>query len=180
MFLNSFPLYAITIYSISKIKDATNRLMLKYSTEYLCTNICSLTSLTKILYMHVSLNVCFSIRLVITRYHQMTTIVNSIKNFYVSMWVWVYLSMSLFIFAYMCYMCASVLVIFCDKILPIQTSSKQLWMTCPYKTINQPTEKGANKLTNKAIHSAEVWKLTSSAGKPKQKVVKLKSLKQFL
>ena len=119
--------------------------------------------------MHVSLNVCFSIRLVITRYYQMTTIVNSRKNFYVSMWVWVYLSMSLFIFAYMCYMCASVLVIFCDKILPTQTSSKQLWMTCGYKTINQPTEKAANKLTNKAIHSAEVWKLTSSAGKPKQK-----------
>ena len=86
--------------------------------------------------------------------------------------MWVYLSMSLFIFAYMCYMCASVLVVLCDKILPTQTLRKQLWMTCGYKTINQPTEKAANKLTNKTIHSAEVWKMkgvTSSAGKPKQK-----------
>ena len=125
--------------------------------------------MTKILHMHVSLNVCFTTRLVITRHYRMTTTVYSTKSICVSMWVWVYLSMSLFIFTYMCYMCASVLVIFCDKILPTQTSSKHLWMTCGYKTINQLTEKAANKVTNKAIHSAEVWKLTSCAGKPKQK-----------
>ena len=40
-------------------------------------------------------------------------------------------------------------------------------MTCGYTTIHQPTEKGANKQTNKTFHTVQVWKLASSAAKPK-------------
>ena len=74
--------------------------------------------------MHVSLNVCFSIRLVITRYYQMRTIVYSWKN--VCKCVGVSVSEYVSICVCICVLYAYFFRNICDKTLPTQTSWKQL------------------------------------------------------
>ena len=73
------------------------------------------------------------VRLVITRYHQMTTTVYCRQNF-------MHVKVSSCLCECMCiYMCIYLCVVIktCDEILSTDTSSKQLYMTCGYIITNK-------------------------------------------